>query len=49
MKPSLLLVVLALTLGAACSSKPACDASNCTGCCDSAGACQGGFNQQACG
>jgi hypothetical protein len=48
MKPSLLLAVLMLSL-AACSPKPMCDASSCAGCCDSAGACQGGFTQTGCG
>ena len=50
MKPSFpILVVFALVLGAGCTTKPTCSSSNCSGCCDSAGACQGGFNQQACG
>src|SRR5690242_2259925 len=44
-----LAAALGFLLAASCSGKPACDVSNCNGCCDSKGVCQSGITQSACG
>ncbi|MEW5739905.1 MAG: hypothetical protein AB1938_13315 [Myxococcota bacterium] len=52
MRPSsafVLALFLGAMAGAACGGKPPCGPANCTGCCDSAGACQTGFTTLACG
>lgn len=42
--------VVSLTMMTACGGgRPDCSSSNCAGCCDSAGVCQGGSLQNACG
>jgi hypothetical protein len=42
-------VVSSVVLLAACGSSKKCDASTCTGCCDSTGSCKGGTDNAACG
>src|SRR5687767_14186577 len=50
LKAFLLLGAVAAVFFLGCSPAPAaCDASNCSGCCDQAGVCQSGFVPSACG